>query len=91
MKYIIPMERGRVGRAKNGLRVEINLGLKKGYEGFAQEKGEVLSFLTDMYREAGRGGEEFSPVRGHRLGDHVCLPHGFGVGSGARASSRARV
>jgi len=43
------------------LRAEINLGLKKGYEGFAQEKGEVLTFLTDRYKAAVAEKKNFVP------------------------------
>lgn len=43
------------------LRAEINLGLKQGYEGFAQEKGEVLTFLTDRYKAAVGEGSNFVP------------------------------
>ena len=60
-KYSVPIENGREGRSRNGLRAEINLGLKKGYEGFAQEKGEVLEFLTGLYVKAGEEGKNFVP------------------------------
>jgi len=43
------------------LRAEINLGLKKGYSGFEQEKADVLSFLTETYKNAGKAGKNFIP------------------------------
>ncbi len=61
MVYSIPTENGNVGHARNTIRAEINLGLKKGYTGFAQEKGEVLAFLTDLYKQDGAAGKPFVP------------------------------
>lgn len=61
MKYAIAVEGGRVGHAQNNLQTQINLGLKKGYEGFVQEKGEVLNFLTDLYKQALTEGRNFLP------------------------------
>ena len=43
------------------IRAQINLGLKKGYGGFAQEKGEVLTFLTDRYKAAVTEKRNFVP------------------------------
>lgn len=57
--YRIAQENGRVGHAENNLRVEIVLGLKKGYGGFLQEKGEVLNFLTDSYKGSLKEGKNF--------------------------------
>ena len=50
--YKIAQENGRVGHVLTSLRAEINLGLKKGYAGFLQEKEEVISFLKEEYRQA---------------------------------------
>lgn len=61
MKYAIAAEGGRTGHAQNNLQAQINLGLKKGYEGFVQEKGEVLNFLTDLYKAALTEGKNFLP------------------------------
>lgn len=59
MYKIAVEENGRVGHAVNNLQAEINLGLKKGYGGFAQEKGEVLNFLTERYKKALSEGKNF--------------------------------
>lgn len=60
--YEIAVERnGRVGHVINNLRAEINLGLKKGYGGFAQEKREVLTFLTEQYKKSLSEGKNFIP------------------------------
>ena len=52
MKYGIAVENGRTGHVQGNLQAQINLGLKKGYEGFTQEKQDVLNFLTDLYKTA---------------------------------------
>lgn len=59
--YRIALESSHVGHAENNLRAEIVLGLKKGYGGFAQEKGEVLNFLTDSYKESLKAGRNYIP------------------------------
>jgi hypothetical protein len=59
--YKIAEETGHVGHDVNAIKAEINLGLKKGYGGFAQEKGDVLNFLTGLYVEAGAAGQNFVP------------------------------
>ncbi len=59
--YSIPTENGNLGHATNNLRAEINLGLKRGYGGFAEEKGDVLNFLTDLQAAAGKAGDDFVP------------------------------
>ncbi|MFA6587939.1 MAG: hypothetical protein WCT08_02620 [Patescibacteria group bacterium] len=61
-KYVIAQEGDRVGEVKSTLRAEINLGLKKGYAGFLQEKEEVISFLKEEYRQALAAGLNFIPV-----------------------------
>lgn len=61
MNYEIAQENGKVGHVLNNLQAQINLGLKKGYEGFVQEKGEVLNFLTDLYKAALTEGNNFLP------------------------------
>lgn len=61
MTHEIAQENGKVGHALNNLQAQINLGLKKGYEGFIQEKQEVLVFLTDLYKEAVAEGRNFLP------------------------------
>lgn len=61
MKYGIAVEAGKTGHATNNLQAQINLGLKKGYEGFAQEKQAVLDFLTDLYKAAIITGTNFIP------------------------------
>lgn len=48
--YKIAEDKGNKGHAFNNLQVEVNLGLKKGYGGFEQEKEEVLNFLTELYK-----------------------------------------
>lgn len=61
-KYEIAVEKtGERGHAKNNLQVEINLGLKKGYGGFAQEKQEVLNLLTGLYEACLCDGEQYIP------------------------------
>ena len=49
MSYEIAKDIEKTGHAIDNLRVTINLGLKQGYEGFDQEKKEVLDFLTNLY------------------------------------------
>jgi hypothetical protein len=61
MEYGIAQENGKVGHAINNLQAQINLGLKKGYEGFTQEKEEVLNFLTDLYKTALVDNKKFIP------------------------------
>lgn len=59
--YTIAKEDGRSGHAQTTLRVEINLGLKQGYDGFAQEKKSVLNFLTDLYKKQIVDGGNYIP------------------------------
>ena len=60
--YKIAVDKGgRIGHAVTNIQTQINLGLKKGYDGFDQEKGEVLSFLTDLYKKAIENGRNFVP------------------------------
>ena len=61
MTYEIAKENGQMGQAANNLQAQINLGLKKGYDGFVQEKQEVLNFLTEMYKQALNEGRNFLP------------------------------
>ena len=51
MAFAIAQDNGRTGTA-NTIRAEINLGLKKGYDGFLQEKQEVIDHLKDLYKAA---------------------------------------
>ncbi len=60
MTYQIAQDNGQTGHSE-AVHAEINLGLKKGYEGFAQEKGEVLGFLTDLYLDAAQNSRPFVP------------------------------
>ena len=60
-KYGVAQENGRNGAAKT-LRAEINLGLKKGYDGFLQEKAEVIAFLKDAYKAAVAEKRNYIPV-----------------------------
>lgn len=60
-KYDIATENSRTGHAVDTLRAIITLGLKKGYEGFVQEKIEVLNFLTDLYKVALTEGRNYIP------------------------------
>jgi len=59
--YAVAVDNGRTGHAKT-LRAEINIGLKKGYDGFLQEKAEVIVFLKDLYRKAVTAGRNYIPV-----------------------------
>ena len=52
MPYRVATADGRTGHALSTLRVEINLGLKKGYSGSVQDKQEVLDFITNLHRQA---------------------------------------
>ena len=52
MSYQIAVGRGRTGHNENVLSCQRCLGLKKGYDGFVQEKQAVLDFLTDLYKVA---------------------------------------
>lgn len=61
MNYLVASENGRIGHL-NTVRAEINLGLKKGYDGFLQEKAEVIAFLKEKYKEAIAAGQSFIPV-----------------------------
>ena len=61
MIYSIPTEDGHLGHDRSALRAEINLGLKRGYGGFKEEKGDVLNFLTDLYKKDGAEGKPFVP------------------------------
>lgn len=81
MAYQIPTENGNYGHVVSGLRAEINLGLKKGYQGFTQEKADVLTFLTDLYVEAGAAGNPFVPFV---ITDSV-ITYAFPTGSGWHA------
>jgi len=60
-KYKIATENNVVGHANNNLQAAINLGLKKGYGGFTQEKQEVLDFLTEQYKASLSKGDKFLP------------------------------
>jgi len=60
-KYEIARDAGNTGHAVANLKVEITLGLKKGYDGFTQEKADVLSFLTDLYKSQLRAGKNYIP------------------------------
>lgn len=61
MKYAIAQDNGRNGQATT-IRAEINLGLKKGYDGFLQEKKEVIDFLKDSYKAAVAEKRNYIPV-----------------------------
>lgn len=61
MKYGIAEENGRNGVAIT-IRAEINLGLKKGYDGFIQEKAEVIAFLKESYKAAVAEKRNYIPV-----------------------------
>jgi hypothetical protein len=52
MSYRIATAGIRTGHALSTLRVEINLGLKKGYSGSVQDKQEVLDFITSLHEQA---------------------------------------
>lgn len=60
-RYEIAEENGIIGMAVT-IRAEINLGLKKGYGGFLQEKQEVIDFLKETYIAALLAGRSFVPV-----------------------------
>lgn len=60
-RFEIAQENGRTGNAVT-IRAEINLGLKKGYGGFLQEKQEVIDFLKEIYISALSSGRSFVPV-----------------------------
>jgi len=59
--YGIARDNGQVGHAVSNLQTEITLGLKKGYDGFRQEKEQVLHFLTDLYKSQLRAGKNYIP------------------------------
>ena len=59
MPYRIANADGRAGHALSTLRVEINLGLKKGYSGSVQDKQEVLDFITAIHEQALRQAANF--------------------------------
>jgi len=61
-KYVVALESGVEGWQRSTLRAEINLGLKRGYAGFLQEKEEVISFLKETYRSAVDEGRNYIPV-----------------------------
>lgn len=61
MKYAIATDNGRTGKATT-IRAEINLGLKKGYGGFLQEKTEVIDFLKESYKAAVAEKRNYVPV-----------------------------
>jgi len=60
-RYEIAEENGKSGQVLT-IRAEINLGLKKGYGGFLQEKQEVIDFLKEFYVSALSAGRSFVPV-----------------------------
>jgi hypothetical protein len=60
--YGIATDNGRTGTAAATIRAEINLGLKKGYDGFLQEKAEVIAFLKESYKAAVAEGKNYIPV-----------------------------
>lgn len=59
MGYKLAVVSYRVGHYEDALSCQICLGLKQGYDGFVQEKGAVLSFLTDLYKVALMGGKNY--------------------------------
>jgi hypothetical protein len=59
MPYRIATLGTRSGHAPSTLRVEINLGLKKGYTGSVQDKQEVLDFITGLHEQALRQAANF--------------------------------
>lgn len=59
--YKIATENGLIGHSLKTLQAQITLGLKKGYNGFLQEKKEVLNFLTDLYKTAGTNNKPYIP------------------------------
>ncbi len=59
MSYQIANADGRTGHASSTLRVEINLGLKKGYSGSVQDRQEVLDFITTIHEHALRKAANF--------------------------------
>lgn len=61
MIYKTARDNGQVGHAVSNLQTEITLGLKKGYNGFRQEKEQVLHFLTDLYKSQLRAGKNYVP------------------------------
>ena len=77
--YKIAQENGRVGHMLTSLRAEINLGLKKGYAGFLQEKEEVISFLKEEYRQALTAGRNYIPVGIQQTEIVYAYPSGDGV------------
>ena len=52
MPYRIAKIGTHAGHAVSTLRVEINLGLKKGYSGSVQDKQGVLDFITSLHKKA---------------------------------------
>lgn len=85
MPYEIAEESGRVGKAHT-FRAEINLGLKKGYAGFLQEKEEVISFLKEEYRQAVSAGRNYIPVGVQQTDIVYAYPSGDGVHTEAEPS-----
>lgn len=85
MAYSIARENGRSGEAKT-LRAEINLGLKQGYAGFLQEKGEVISFLKEEYRRALALGRNYIPLGVQATEIVYAYPSGDGVHAEAEPS-----
>ena len=59
MSYQVANVDGRSGHALATLRVQINLGLKKGYSGSVQDKQEVLDFITTIHEQALRQAANF--------------------------------
>lgn len=79
MSYTIAQENGRIGESAALLRAEINLGLKKGYAGFLQEKDEVISFLKEEYRQALASGRNYIPIGIQSTEIVYAYPTGDGV------------
>jgi hypothetical protein len=59
MSYQVANADGHSGHAFSTIRVEINLGLKKGYSGSVQDKQEVLDFITTIHEHALRQAANF--------------------------------
>jgi hypothetical protein len=62
MSYQLANADGRTGHALSTLRVEINLGLKKGYSGSVQDKQEVLDFITTIHERLSDRLQILSPL-----------------------------
>lgn len=59
MSYQIAFDNGRTGHNPAAFQASIYLGLKKGYDGFIQEKAAVLNFLTGLYTQALKEGKGY--------------------------------